>query len=333
MKSPPGGGISARPKRASSGPASRNEARIRSPSAGSIALASTSAPHSVSSFSPRHCTRTPRPSRISSIASTSRIRGTLPSVSSASVSTEAARIASAPFLLPAGTTVPLSGAPPWMTNFSIAGASGQAYTQTRRHPDPAPQTTAAKPREHEHTFCNSLATLCGPSALYSANSMPRQATAPARCRPFHPTGVAPYEHVFWRSPHPQASLRAVHRALDLARAALLLEPMLEDAHELVDARASHPHRTQRGAHPRRGVPERCWHVRSTASHRWSGRRPVAASSQDVADAGRQTGRSRTPPGLCRLGSPGEWGAARARAAGRPAANSSEPRRGAGLALK
>jgi hypothetical protein len=90
----------------------------------------------------------------------------------------------------------------------------------------------------------------------------------------------------------------------------------------------------RGAHPRRGVPERCWHVRSTASHRWSGRRPVAASSQDVADAGRQTGRSRTPPGLCRPGSPGEWGAAAPRRSRRrSAANSSEPRRGAGLALK
>ena len=34
MKSPPGGGISARPSRASSGPASRNEARMRSPSVG-----------------------------------------------------------------------------------------------------------------------------------------------------------------------------------------------------------------------------------------------------------------------------------------------------------
>jgi hypothetical protein len=85
---------------------------------------------------------------------------------------------------------------------------------------------------------------------------------------------------------------------------------------------------RRGAHPRPGVPERCWHVRSTASHRWSGRRPVAASSQDVADAGRQTGSSRTPPGLCRPGSPGEWGAVQ-RHRPRPAANSSEPRRGRG----
>jgi hypothetical protein len=36
-------------------------------------------------------------------------------------------------------------------------------------------------------------------------------------------------------------------------------------------------------------PARCWHVRSTASHRWSGRRPAAVSSQVVADAGRQAG--------------------------------------------
>ena len=138
-----------------------------------------------------------------------------------------------------------------MTNFSIAGASEQAYTQTRPHPDPAPE----RPLEPHDTNTRSairLATLRNPS----------RSTEPirygARCgkaapQPFHPTADAPYEHVFWRSPHPQASLRAVHRAVDLARAALFLEPTLEDAHELVDARASHPHRTQswRAPAPRR----------------------------------------------------------------------------------
>src|SRR3712207_8573332 len=44
--------------------------------------------------------------RISSIVSTSRMRGTLRTTTSSSVSTEAARIGSAPFLLPAGVTVP-----------------------------------------------------------------------------------------------------------------------------------------------------------------------------------------------------------------------------------
>jgi hypothetical protein len=61
---------------------------------------------------------------------------------------------------------------------------------------------------------------------------------------FHPAAHAPYEHMFWRTSHPKAPLRAVHRARDLARAALLLEPPLEDADELVAARAFHPHRAQ-----------------------------------------------------------------------------------------
>jgi hypothetical protein len=60
--------------------------------------------------------------------------------------------------------------------------------------------------------------------------------------------------MFWRASHPQAPLRAVHRALDLARVALLLEPALEDAHELVAARAFHPHRAQLRRSPARRRP-------------------------------------------------------------------------------
>ena len=52
----PGGGITARPKRASSGPASRNEARIGSASSRSIATSCTSAAHSATSFGPRQLT-------------------------------------------------------------------------------------------------------------------------------------------------------------------------------------------------------------------------------------------------------------------------------------
>jgi hypothetical protein len=74
----------------------------------------------------------------------------------------------------------------------------------------------------------------------------------------------------------------------------------------VASRRARPTRTtcSCGAHRRGAARERCWHVRSTASHRWSGRRPAAASCRAVTDAGRQTGNSRTPPGLCRNGSPG-----------------------------
>ena len=62
-------------------------------------------------------------SRSASIASTSRMRGTLRTTTSSLVRTEAARIGRAPFLLPAGTTVPDSGTPPSMTNFSMSEGS------------------------------------------------------------------------------------------------------------------------------------------------------------------------------------------------------------------
>jgi len=120
ITSPPGGGITARWKRASSGPASRKEARISSASSRSISTRSTAAAHSVTSFGPRQATSTPTARRIASIASTSRIRGTLRTVTSSAVSTVEARIGSAPFLLPAGTIVPDSGTPPSMTNFSMS---------------------------------------------------------------------------------------------------------------------------------------------------------------------------------------------------------------------
>src|SRR5271154_453265 len=48
------------------------------------------------------------------------MRGTLRTITSSSVRTLAARIGSAPFLFPAGTIVPDSGAPPSMTNFSMS---------------------------------------------------------------------------------------------------------------------------------------------------------------------------------------------------------------------
>src|SRR3954464_8220280 len=54
-----------------------------------------------------------------SIASTSRMRGTFSTTPSSSVRTEAASTGSAAFLLPAGTTVPDSGTPPSITNFSM----------------------------------------------------------------------------------------------------------------------------------------------------------------------------------------------------------------------
>ena len=52
------------------------------------------------------------------MASTSRMRGTLSSVTGSAVSRHAARIGRAAFLLPAGRTVPRSGTPPSITNDS-----------------------------------------------------------------------------------------------------------------------------------------------------------------------------------------------------------------------
>ena len=86
ITSPPGGGISAEPKRASSGPATRKEARMRSASVGS-----TSVLPAPSAAQARRCSRraarrvTPRSASRASIASTSRMRGTLCSTTSSSV--------------------------------------------------------------------------------------------------------------------------------------------------------------------------------------------------------------------------------------------------------
>ena len=56
------------------------------------------------------------------MASTSRMRGTLRTITCSSVSRHAARAGRAAFLLPAGTMLPESGAPPSMTNFSMREA-------------------------------------------------------------------------------------------------------------------------------------------------------------------------------------------------------------------
>ena len=121
--SPPGGGIVASPKRASSGPASRNEARILAASASSTAVSDDRVGLQAELVRRRaSSTLTPRPSSSAICVSVSRIRGTLRSTSSSSVSRQAARIGRAAFLFPAAVISPESGAPPWMTNFSIGAA-------------------------------------------------------------------------------------------------------------------------------------------------------------------------------------------------------------------
>jgi hypothetical protein len=65
----------------------------------------------------------------STIVSTSRIRGTLRSVTGSEASTVAARIGRAPFLFPAARTWPVSGRPPSITNVS-ANVSATALDTT-----------------------------------------------------------------------------------------------------------------------------------------------------------------------------------------------------------
>ena len=124
MKSPPGGGILAAPKRASNGPASRNEARIWLESSSSTTPSVTPAAQSLRLLSPTQATSTPSCSSRAICASVSRMRGTRCSSTSSSVRRQAARIGRAAFLLPATVTSPDSGAPPWMTNFSMGCGLG-----------------------------------------------------------------------------------------------------------------------------------------------------------------------------------------------------------------
>src|SRR4051795_8976490 len=119
ITSPPGGGISAEPKRASSGPATRNEARMRSASAGSTSVEGMSAACSATVLSSSHSTDTPRSASSASIASVSRMRGTLAISTRSSVRRLAASSGSAAFLFPAAWMVPESGTPPSMTSFSM----------------------------------------------------------------------------------------------------------------------------------------------------------------------------------------------------------------------
>src|SRR3954467_9167819 len=119
---PPGGGTVARPSRARSGPASRNDARIRLARRSSISCVDSSAACTRTCVSPVHSPPAPTCWRSSIIVSASRIRGTFVSVTGPSVSRHAARIGSAPFLFPAARTVPDTRWPPSMTKDSMSAS-------------------------------------------------------------------------------------------------------------------------------------------------------------------------------------------------------------------
>ena len=132
ITSPPGGGTVALPKRASSGPASRNEARISRPRPGASAVFVTDDVSTRSSFVPLHSIAAPRSASSSTIVSTSRMRGTFVSVTGSEARIVAARIGSAPFLLPAARTVPSSGRPPSITKDCMRGGMVRALVEVTR---------------------------------------------------------------------------------------------------------------------------------------------------------------------------------------------------------
>ena len=114
-----------RPKRASIGPASRIDARIRAQSSGSSGLGLDPAgvdPHRVGADPLGAGAEVARAAR--ACVSTSRMRGMLSSSTGPSASNVAARIGSAAFLLPAGRTVPRSGRPP---RTEKTGGMAQSY--------------------------------------------------------------------------------------------------------------------------------------------------------------------------------------------------------------
>ena len=122
ITSPPGGGTIARPKRASSGPASRNDARMRRHSSSSSSVLCTPVGSIRISFSPDPLdVGADVDSSSSIVCDVADPRHVASAARARSASTQAARIGSAPFLFPAARTVPLSGCPPSMTKACICG--------------------------------------------------------------------------------------------------------------------------------------------------------------------------------------------------------------------
>ena len=121
---PPGGAITARPRRASSGPINSTEPRSRPTSVLSGSSFVTFAQRIRSVVLPMPSTSAPRSSSSRAITSTSAMRGMLVSVHHSSVNRHAATSGSAAFLLPSTSTRPSMRRPPSITN-----------VDTRIHPD------------------------------------------------------------------------------------------------------------------------------------------------------------------------------------------------------
>ena len=111
MLHPPGIATRARPNRASSGPSTRIDARIRLTSSYGVSTDRTSVASTETAPS-THSVRAPRWSSTSVIVRQSWMRGTLSITLRPSARSEAAISFSAEFFAPATRTVPESGCPP-----------------------------------------------------------------------------------------------------------------------------------------------------------------------------------------------------------------------------
>ena len=118
----PGIATLAVPNRASSGPSTRIDARIRLTSSYGVSTERTSLV-SRTSASPFHAQPTPRCSSTSTIVRQSWIRGTFRTMVRPSDSTTAAMSFSAEFFAPAISTVPSSDIPPVTSRRSITSPS------------------------------------------------------------------------------------------------------------------------------------------------------------------------------------------------------------------
>src|SRR5437763_1945431 len=187
ITSPPGGGRFTRPNRASIGPASRMDARIRAESLGSGSRGSAAAVFTSTELGAVHATAAPKWASSSSMVSTSRMWGTLSMRQGPSASRVAARMGSAAFLFPAGRIVPLSGRPPETRNDGGIGdrklrrglRARQACANVR------PCESGSRARAPRRRRAPRLPTVLGLAAVAAASG-PGAVTAVARA-----VGVAP----------------------------------------------------------------------------------------------------------------------------------------------
>ena len=119
MRSPPGSVSSISPARASIGPNKVSEPRISLKRSGSGQVERISPARIVTEWVSCLSIVTPRSSNRVIMVRTSPMLGRLCSVTGSSVSSVAARIGKAAFLLPLGVMVPHRGTPPWMMNCSM----------------------------------------------------------------------------------------------------------------------------------------------------------------------------------------------------------------------